>query len=46
MRTKFCAEHEGSVVTKAGYLTTVKNSAGNPEQVTTERTTARVWGPP
>jgi hypothetical protein len=31
-------------VTKAGYLTTVKNSAGNPEQVTTERTTAQVWG--
>ncbi len=44
MRTIFCVEHDGSVMTKAGYLTTVKNSAENPGAVTTERTTAQVWG--
>jgi ketosteroid isomerase-like protein len=37
-------EHDGSVMTKAEYLTTVKNSGGNPEHVTTEKMTAHVWG--
>jgi ketosteroid isomerase-like protein len=37
-------EHDGSVMTKAEYLTTVRKSVGNPEQVTTEKMTAHVWG--
>ncbi len=34
-------EHTGSVMAEAEYLTTVKNSRGNPEQVTREGMTAR-----
>ena len=37
-------EHDGSVMTKAEYLSTVRKSVGNPEQVTTEKMTAHVWG--
>ena len=44
MRTIFCVEHDGSVMTNAEYLTTMKNSGGNPEQVTADGTTAQVWG--
>jgi hypothetical protein len=36
-------EHTGSVMTEAEYLTTVKNSGGNPEPVTRETMTAG-WG--
>ena len=35
-------EHAGSVRAEAEYLTTVKNSGGNPEQVTGERMTAQL----
>jgi hypothetical protein len=34
-------EHTGSVMAAAEYLTTVKNSGGNPEQVTREGMTAQ-----
>jgi hypothetical protein len=37
-------EHDGSVMTKAEYLTTVRKSLGNPQHVTTEKMTAHVWG--
>ena len=43
MRTIFCAEPDGSVRTKAEYLTAV-NSGGNPERVMRERATAQVGG--
>jgi len=45
MRTIFCVEHDGSVMTKGGIPNHGEEFRGKPGAVTTtEKTTAQVWG--